>query len=199
MDGTGGEKYFRVAGSTIPCGSTLLNPAGVFVTFTRDGDCAYRIREKNGLTYTFENTAPTVGQQAKLLTISDRNGNTLTLGYTNGLLTTVTDALQRSLTLQYNAGNRLEEVRDFANRQHQYGYDASGNLTSYKNPLAVAGPQNPVIYTYYGTAPLAHVLASYTLPRGNGMKFEYYLNGKVFRHCRFETAIPAACTDPTKT
>src|SRR5207244_2353619 len=62
------------------------------------------------------------------------------------------------------------------------GYDASGNLIAYNNPLAVAGSQNPVSYTYYSDPQLNHAMRSYTLPRGNGMTFEYYVNGRVFRH-----------------
>ena len=34
---------------------------------------------------------------------------------------------------------------------YQYGYDANGNLNSYKSPLAVAGTHNPVSYGYYTT------------------------------------------------
>ena len=37
-------------------------------------------------------------------------------------------------------------------------------------------------YSYYSTAGIDHALKSYTLPNGNGMTFEYYMNGKVFRH-----------------
>ena len=29
---------------------------------------------------------------------------------------------------------------------------------------------------------LNHAMSQYTLPRGNGMHFEYYVNGRVFRH-----------------
>ena len=60
-----------------------------------------------------------------------------------------------------------------------------GNLTSYKNPLAVDNLQNPVTYSYYHDTSNSHVnhsMQSYMLPRGNGMTFEYYVNGKVFRH-----------------
>ncbi|MHB1176596.1 MAG: RHS repeat-associated core domain-containing protein, partial [Sulfuriferula sp.] len=77
------------------------------------------------------------------------------------------------------------QMQDWSGRTYQYGYDANGNLTSFKNPLALAGSQNPVSYTYYSAADginVNHAMKSYTLPRGNGMTFEYYANGRVFRH-----------------
>ena len=66
-------------------------------------------------------------------------------------------------------------------------YDVAGDLISFKNPLAVTDPANqpPVTYQYYSAAEganLAHAMKQYTLPRGNGMHFEYYANGRVFRH-----------------
>jgi len=92
----------------------------------------------------------------------------------------VTDALGRSLTFTYT-GARIAAVQDWTGRRHEYAYDGAGNLVAYKNPLALVGNQPPVTYAYYSD-PLNHVMRSYTLPRGNGMTFEYYMNGKVFKH-----------------
>jgi RHS repeat-associated protein len=186
IDGTGGEKFFTAtpdAGNGVPVNSTLVNPAGVFVQFKRLLNGTYTIREKNGLTYTFESVAGTSGQQAKLLSIQDRNSNTLTLAYPAGKVT-VTDGLGRVLTLTYT-GSRISEMSDWTGRKHQYSYDGNGNLTSYKNPLAVASKQNPVTYDYYSSSDgtnLNHAMKKVTLPRGNGMTFEYYQNGRVFKH-----------------
>ena len=123
FDGTGSEKYITVNGdkSGVPNGSTFSSPKGFFFVTTRNG--TYSITEKNGLTYTFENVAGDIGQKAKLTSIKDRNGNTLTLAYTNGLLSTVTDGLARSLTFFYDGSSRITEVRDWTGRKHQYGYD----------------------------------------------------------------------------
>lgn len=187
FDGTGSEKSIGVNGnkSGVPIGATFTKPQGFFFQTTRNGDGTYSIKEKNGLTYTFESVAGTIGQRAKLSSIKDRNGNTLSLAYTNGLLWTVTDGMARTLTFSYDGSGRIIEVQDWTGRKHQYGYDILGNLASYKNPLAVANLQNPVTYTYYHDTSNHHVnhsMQSYTLPRGNGMTFEYYVNGKVFRH-----------------
>ncbi|MES2354415.1 MAG: RHS repeat-associated core domain-containing protein [Pseudomonadota bacterium] len=209
IDGTGGEKFFATASyntsgaspGSIPCNdnAVLPSPAGVFVQFRRLTNCNYEIREKNGLTYTFDaingtltDTHTDIHKSARLLSIKDRNGNTLTLSYTATATCTgtwlckVTDGLNRSLTFSYT-NDRISEIKDWTNRSFQYLY-INGNLQTFKNPLAVAGSQNPVTYAYYGTADgvnIDHALKSYTLPKGNGMKFEYYTNGKVFRHTTF--------------
>jgi hypothetical protein len=98
--------------------------------------------------------------------------------YTGANLTQVKDGLNRALNLTYT-GARITQIQDFSNRVFQYGYDPAGNLTSYKNPLAVSSPatQPPVTYTYYTAADgvkINHAMKSYLLPRGNGMTFEYY-------------------------
>lgn len=184
-DGTGSEKFIQVTGngSGVPIGSTFTPPKGFFFQVARAANGTYTLREKNGLTYTFENVAGTVNQKARLTSIRDRNNNTLTLAYPSGKVT-ITDGLGRVLNLTYT-GSRISEVSDWTGRKHQYSYDGNGNLISYKNPLAVAGTQNPVTYDYYGASDginLNHAMKKYTLPRGNGMTFEYYANGRAFRH-----------------
>ncbi len=168
--------------------ATLTNPGGVFVTFQRLANGTYQIREKNGLTYLFESLNGTTGggQKAKLQSIADRNGNALTMTYTGADLTRVKDSLNRALTFTCTGGH-ITQIHDFSGRIFQYGYDGAGNLTSYKNPLAVSSPatQPPVTYTYYAAEDgvnVNHAMKSYQLPRGNGMTFEYYANGRAFRH-----------------
>ncbi|EKD37447.1 MAG: hypothetical protein ACD_75C01126G0001, partial [uncultured bacterium] len=144
VDGTGNEKYFGTASHSsgnIAVNTTLSNSAGIFVTFQRLADGTYQIKEKNGLTYEFESVTGTTagGQKARLLSITDRNGNALTLTYTGANLTQVKDGLNRALTFTCT-GARITQIQDFSGRTHQYGYDAAGNLISYKNPLAVAAP-----------------------------------------------------------
>lgn len=197
-DGTGREVFFAAQNHTagdITLNSTQPNPAGIFVRFQRLSDGSYSIREKNGLTYKFASaTGPsgvpggaTTPVFSKLTAITERNGNTLTLNYSascGNQLCSVTDAIGRSLTFTYS-GNRITQIQDVGGRVFQYAYDGNGNLTSFKNPLAVSNAQNPVSYAYYtGTdgTNLNHLMKQYTLPRGNGMRFEYYANGRTFRH-----------------
>src|SRR5437899_12354071 len=87
--------------SGVPRGSAFTPPSGFFFQTARQADGTYTIREKNGLTYTFESVAGTVGQRARLLRITDRNGNTLTLTYgaATGRLASGHDGIGRSLTV----------------------------------------------------------------------------------------------------
>ncbi|MCC6474190.1 MAG: hypothetical protein IT514_10640, partial [Burkholderiales bacterium] len=198
IDGSGRETFFAAPqhdAGDVALGAEFANPPGVFVRFFRQSTGTFVIREKSGLEYRFASVvgpAGTPGPQtavvlSRLETIKDRNGNELSLSYSatgcSNRLCTVTDSLGRALTFRY-AGNYISEIEDFRGRKFQYQYDAN-NLIAFKNPLAVSGSQNPVAYEYYsandGTS-LAHKMKQYTLPRGNGMRFEYYANGRAFRH-----------------
>lgn len=191
IDGTGARKFIKVAGtaSGVAIGSMFTPPQGFYFTTTRNADGTYTIVEKNGLTYQFESVAGTKGQKARLIKINDRNGNSLNLSYTaiagcDGTnVCKVSDSLSLTLSFTYTSANRIQEIKDWTGRSFQYGYDGSGNLTSFKNPLAVSGAQAAVKYDYYTSDPqLIHAMKRYTLPKGNGMTFEYYTNGKVFKH-----------------
>jgi RHS repeat-associated protein len=200
-DGTGGERFFSTPNQTsgnIATSAVFTGSAGIYATLTRLADGTYRLTERSGMVYVFESvnaTATDTQQKARLLSITDRNGNAMTLSYaaiagcTGTYVCKVTDSLGRALTFTYN-GSRISQIQDFTGRTWQYLYDTNGDLVTFKNPLAVAGSQNPVAYQYYSSldgAKLAHAMKQYTLPRSNGMHFEYYANGRVFRHTPFDT------------
>ena len=200
-DGTGGERYFSTANhvsGNISVGATFSGSAGVYATLERLSGGTYRLTERSGMKYEFESVNATdtdTSQKSRLLSIADKNGNTLTLSYTAATGCTgasvckVTDSLNRALTFTYN-GSRISQIADWTGRQWQYTYDTNNDLVTFKNPLAVAGTQPAVTYQYYGSldgTKLAHAMKQYQLPRGNGMRFEYYANGRVFRHTPFDT------------
>ncbi|MCL4470308.1 MAG: DUF6531 domain-containing protein, partial [Gammaproteobacteria bacterium] len=201
IDGTGGEKFFGTtshASGNIAAGTTLTNPDGIYVVFKREADGQYKITEKNGLVYSFESvnggTADT-GLKARLLSIADRNGNPLALAYNgDGTLKDVTDGAGRKLAFTYTTGRitRVEfrKIGGAVVRTHDYAYDAAGNLASHKSPATLldAAKAPPVTYQYYSAADganLDHAMKQYRLPRGNGMAFHYYADGRVFRHAAF--------------
>ena len=176
-DGTGAERFFSLPGSSIPSPSGFQNPDGVYVTFERQPNGTYTIKEKNGLTYVFDGTVNLAGSgtKAKLQTIQDRFGNTLTLTYSGGLLSTVNDDLSRPLTFAYQ-NNRIHTVQDWTGRTYTYGYDGNANLQTVTNPLTK-------VTTYsYDDAQHPHAMTRYEMPEGNGMTFAYYANGKVLKH-----------------
>ncbi|TCV88551.1 MULTISPECIES: DUF6531 domain-containing protein [Methylomonas] len=207
LDGSGAERFFRLAGSSVPVNSPFQAAPGMYTALKREADGSWSVTEKNGLRYGFEsNTGVTAGQAARLLTIKDRNLNTLSLAYNTGcgnLLCTVTDGPGRKLAFHYTA-NRIDQVQVLAIgggvlATHQYGYDGNGNLTSYKSPLAVASQHAPVTYAYYSSADgqnLNHALKTTTAPQGEGMRFSYYVDGRVFRHQRHNngTLLPETTT-----
>lgn len=207
LDGSGAERFFKLAGSSVPVNSPFQAAPGVYTALKREADGSWSVTEKNGLRYSFEsNAGVTAGQAARLLTIQDRNLNTLSLAYNTGcgnLLCTVTDGPGRKLAFHYTA-NRIDQVQVQAIggtvlATHQYGYDGNGNLTSYKSPLAVASQHAPVTYSYYSSADgqnLNHALKLTTAPQGEGMQFSYYVDGRVFRHQRHNngTLLPETTT-----
>jgi YD repeat-containing protein len=158
-------------------------PAGYYFTFTKLGDGTYTINEKNGTTYTFQSISGAINQTARLISIRDVNNNILNLNYNGNNLVSVADGLAsyRKLDFLYDASNRISQVGDWSGRIFKYEYDSEGNLSAVFNPLAVAGVQSPTRYAYYGGGALDHSLKSIVLPRGNGMNFEYYANGKMFK------------------
>jgi YD repeat-containing protein len=82
-------------------------------------------RKKGNLTYVF-------GSDGKLLTISDPNGNTLTMTYSGGLLTQISNNFGRTISIQY-VSNHITSITDPNGRSIAYGYN-NGDLTSVTYP-----------------------------------------------------------------
>jgi len=191
-DSTSAIRQFGVLGTAagIPVNTSLTAPASIYYQVQRTGTGTYTIREPNGLIYTFESIAGTVGQKAKLTKITDRNDNAMTLTYTGSNLTTITDALNRSLTFSYDSNNRITQMSDWTGRQYRYEYDTVGNLVTYRDPLTIKGKHPATLYQYYADgsvdslgqlSPRNHALKSQTRPGGISQTFEYYMNGQVFK------------------
>lgn len=189
--GDGGQRFIAVNGdaSGVSIGETFTTPEGFYFVATHASDGRYRIREKNGLTYYFENVPGQVGNRARLVRIEDRNGNRLSFDYTSGNLDSVTDDMGRAVTMVYDGSGRITHVRDWTyettGREWRYSYNPDGELEYVDDPLAVSEGRPGVHYEYYGPADgenLDHAMRRYEMPRGNGMTFEYYQNGRVFRH-----------------
>jgi RHS repeat-associated protein len=214
IDGSGGVKFFAsvnhsdgaiAANSEIanPANASLINPDGIFVVVKREADGQYSVREKNGLSYRFQSVVapaakPARGLEpiARLLSITDRNNNVLSLSYNGNDLSEVSDAVGRKLAFTYASGHitriQFKSASGVVLRTHEYTYDGAGNLTVHKSPATLldAAKNPPVTYQYYSStdgAKLDHAMKQYQLPRGNGMKFHYYVDGRVFKHAAFGT------------
>ncbi|MHB8743477.1 MAG: DUF6531 domain-containing protein, partial [Sulfuricaulis sp.] len=70
----------------------------------------------------------------KLLSETSPTGQTTSYGYTNGELTTVTDAFGHTLTFGYNGNNQVATVTDPAGNPISYTYDNNNNLTKVSYP-----------------------------------------------------------------
>jgi len=103
---------------------------GAVITTFPDGSADLRF--KDGVIYHF------VGGGGYLVSISDPNGNTVTITRVVGTpdrITSVTDPVGRSLTLQYDAQNRITSITDPLMRSVTYTYHASGRLQTVTNPM----------------------------------------------------------------
>lgn len=102
---------------------TYAAPPGNTTQLIKNGS-AFSLKERFGTTINFD-------ANNKIASLTDIDGNTLSFAYTGGNLTQVNDAFNRTLTLHYDASNRIDTVTDSTGRVVQYGYDANNDLTSY--------------------------------------------------------------------
>jgi RHS repeat-associated protein len=129
----------------------------------------YRLKFKDGTEWRFSD-------YGALVTMLDRNGNTLTLtrALGNGLagnLTKITTPNGRSLTFAYDTSNRITHVTDILGRTIIYTYDASGRLWKVTNPMSGVSE-----YTY----DTSHRLLTAKEPNGNTHVTNVYdANGRV--------------------
>jgi RHS repeat-associated protein len=128
---------------------------------------AFEYRKRDGEVLRFDSNK-------RLTSMIDRNDNTVTLNYSGNNLTSVSDAVGRSITFSYNGAGHISAATDPLGRSWHYSYDASGALlTSITDPLS-----KTTSYTYS----LGSLLASITDGRGNAVKqITYDSQGRVIR------------------
>lgn len=111
-------------------------PAGVFSKVEEYEHNKFLLTEKTGEKYYFDDA-----KYGKLTAFSDRNGNKITLTYTDSLLTKIEDASGHRITLSYRDGLLTSATASFHNGSITYEYDglrrlkkrtdAMGNSTLY--------------------------------------------------------------------
>jgi len=106
-------------------GDIYVPRPGIFDTLVDNGDGTYALTTQQQVHFDFDSSG-------NLTSIEDRNGNTTNLSYAGGLLTFVTDPGGRSLTLTYDASNRIIKVEDSLpspdTRTVEFTYGASDDL-----------------------------------------------------------------------
>lgn len=89
-------------------GGGFSSPAAINASLTVDAGGSATITEhRSGRRFEFGSGSP-----AKLESISDRNGNTISLSYSGGRLSTITDTQGRELVFAYDASGDLDTITD---------------------------------------------------------------------------------------
>jgi RHS repeat-associated protein/CSLREA domain-containing protein len=135
----------------------------------------FLLREPGGTVSRFDATT------GRLLDLTDRNGNQVTLNYTGGRLTSLVHSDGDRFDLGYNSQGRLSRLTDQADRVTTYTYDASG-----EHLLRVTGPDGTIEYTYDTTdgSPQEHAPLSVARPDGSHVFYEYDAQGRLRRTSR---------------
>jgi RHS repeat-associated protein len=147
-DGTG---WYFTQGS----GSTYTSPNGpeAFSTLVSLTGGGWQLTDQYGTVDTFNSSG--------FLTSTElRTTQTTTYGWTNGDLTSITDAFGRSVTLAYTSG-LLTSITNYASSVWSFGHDVSGDLTSVTEPNPGTG--SPVWSFGYSN----YLLTSVTDPNSN--------------------------------
>jgi YD repeat-containing protein len=172
---TGGDFRFfsRLANGT------YQGRPGDHATLTLQGG-SYRLRETDGTISVYQT-------DGKLSYVQDTNNNRITLGYTNGLLTTLTHSSGARFTLHYNGLGRIDQLTDEAGRITTYAYDPSG-----EHLRSVTGPGGTTSYDYWTGvgATREHALRSITNPDHTHHYFDYDDRGRLQHESRDGGAEP---------
>jgi RHS repeat-associated protein len=134
LENPGGTSLWFASGT----GGSFTTPAGDFSTLTLSGG-VYTRTMTDGTKIYFNST----GQQTS---VADRNGSTISDGYSSGKLVTITDPYNLVTTLTYT-GSQVTSITDPANRITTLGYDASNRLTQ-----VTQADGSLFTYTYDGTS-----------------------------------------------
>ena len=168
MDGNG-----RTSKYTRGPGGTFTPTKGYFETLVQNLDGTFTLTQKDGTIFNFALIPDTPfmvgGPVYRLTTVKDRNNNVVTLTYTNGNLTLITDTFGRSISLGYNSENKLTTITDPLGRTTTISYDSTG-----KKLLKISDPEGySVQYDYNFMYQLIDKIDK------NGRGFSYtYLNMK---------------------
>jgi RHS repeat-associated protein len=128
----GSGQELTYTGSTTTSPSVQTPPSGFYDTLTWMGTYWLMVAKDTKWTYRFDK-AVISGQASeteyRLNSITDTNGNAVTLAYTAGnVIQTITDAVGRITTFTYDASNRVTRMDAPDGRYASYQYDGSGNL-----------------------------------------------------------------------
>ena len=140
----GREDIYSSAG-----GGAFNTPRGFFSTLTEYQSGKYRIAESDGMLLFFDNST-----HKRITRMEEPNGNFINFSYTDTLLTSLVNGAGQTISLAYTNG-KLSTVTDAMTnptRIYTYSYDGAGNLTQVKDPL-----NNSYKYAYLVNGPMKAV------------------------------------------
>ncbi len=150
LDGYGRvDRYAVIPGAA----TTWRSPPGFHTTLVASDDGGLVERDRRGVVARY---LPPDGQGvARLSTLADRHGNTMTFRYDgSSRLVAIEDTFGRTMTLRWGVElpvPLLAEVEDHAGRIVRYEYDAQRRLTGVIGPRSAAGPgafEQPIVRRY---------------------------------------------------
>jgi YD repeat-containing protein len=107
-------------------GSTFTAEPGVDDRLVATSSGGYQLTDDEDDVETYDGTG-------KLLSVSDRAGDTQTLSYSSGVLSSVTDSFGHALTFTYNGNQQLTKVAQPDGSTVQFAYDGAGRLSQVTN------------------------------------------------------------------
>lgn len=124
-------------------------------TSCHSGNACWQLQRPDGSDYKFDATTN------QLVYVVDRVGNTVTLAYSSGNLSTVTaQSGLRSLSFSWT-GSHISSVTDSLGRQVAFGYDGSGDL----NKITMTATNDPVThYLQFTSNTTSHLLQDWWSP-----------------------------------
>ncbi|MEZ6092322.1 MAG: putative Ig domain-containing protein [Pirellulaceae bacterium] len=123
IDGGGSELLFPPPEVE---GEPYVNPAGDFSDLVKQADGTFVQTMPNQTVYTFN-------AENQIVTKTDRNGNTWTYSYINGIISKIEDPAGLATIFTATDG-RVSSITDPANRMTLLEYDTAGNLTKITDP-----------------------------------------------------------------
>jgi RHS repeat-associated protein len=106
-----------------------VSPAGIFNRLVKLGTYTFDLQLIDGTIYHYGVSPGMNGFSSLLLSIEDRNHNFVTINHdSNGAITGIADAQNRTWSLMYNGQGLVSRVDDPFGRNATFSYDANNNL-----------------------------------------------------------------------
>ena len=149
--------------------NSLKAPPGLFATLSELSD-RYELRKKDGLKLVF--AGPSQATPGRLVRNTEPHGESVTLTYVSGKLSTISTPLAGTVTLTRDAQGRVIQVTRVRDAlSYAYTYDASGNLST-----SADFDGNTTRYEYTGG-----LLSALEDPLHRRTLFTYYGDGRATR------------------